>query len=74
LTRSKKSSHKAAQTSLNIGEIKASKFKSCDISNDKLLFYKHGKSGNVYVINYGGDAFVKRLEKPDKEGYSSIFG
>jgi hypothetical protein len=70
LTRSKKSAHKAAQISLNIGEIKARKFKSCD----KTSFYKHGKSGNARVINYGGDAFVKRLEKPDSEGYSSIFG
>ena len=62
--------HKTAQISLNIGEIKARKFKSCDIANDKLLFYKHGKSGNAHVINYGGDT----LEKPNNEGYSSIFG
>ena len=34
------------------------------------FFYKHGKSGNAHVINYGGDA----LEKPNNEGYSSIFG
>ena len=58
--------HKTAQISLNIGEIKARKFKSCD----KTSFYRHGKSGNAHVINYGGDA----LEKPNNEGYSSIFG
>jgi len=44
LIRSKKSAHKTAQISLNIGEIKARKFKSCDISNDKLLFISTAKA------------------------------
>jgi len=39
LTRSKKSAHKTAQISLNIGKIK-----SCDISNDKLLFISTAKA------------------------------
>nr|WP_315018309.1 hypothetical protein [uncultured Campylobacter sp.] len=55
-------------------KLRSANLRAYDIANDKLLFYKHGKSGNVYVINYGGDASVKRLEKPDSEGYSSIFG
>ena len=30
-------------------------------------------SGNVYVINYEGDVFVKRIEKLDNKSYNAIF-
>ncbi|MGP1485316.1 MAG: S24 family peptidase [Campylobacter sp.] len=46
------------------------------IANGELLFVSTANAGGViYVINYGGDVYVKRLEKKsDNKGYNSIFG
>ncbi len=49
------------------------------IANGELLFISTANaggviSGNIYVINYGGDVFVKRLEKPDNKSRNVIFG